>query len=122
MVLLPDDPEARRRCYKNALSNWRYRDYVRFKERVLEWLRIECPEYGNIAVEIARRLHEYVNEQGGDIDEQEERRPEWDDHEFHFDLRVEIDGRHLYFETLLFCDNPDDVDDPFIEVVSVHDV
>jgi hypothetical protein len=121
-VLLPDDPEARRRCFQNALRNWNFSGYVRFKERVQEWLRTELPEY--TLREICCELHRYV-ESGGEIDEQEERRPEWDDHEFHFDLRVQIAGRGIYFETLLFCEDPedpDDPDDPFIEVVNIHDV
>ena len=59
---------------------------------------------------------------GGKIDEQVETRPEYVADEFHYDLRVNIDGRMIYFETLLRCMKPDDPDDPRIEVVNVHDV
>jgi hypothetical protein len=34
---------------------------------------------------------------------------------------VSIKGRRVYFETRLVYRNPDDPDDPFIEVVNVHD-
>jgi hypothetical protein len=119
-VALPDDPEARLRCYRNALENWNFRGYVRFKPRVEKWLAAELREFEDLR-EIARELHRHVQE-GGAIDEQQERRPEWDDHEFHFDLRVWIGERHLYFETLLYCEDHDDPDDPVIEVVNVHDV
>lgn len=116
--MLPDDPDARLRCFKNALRNWNFRGYVRFKPVADEWLR---QQLGVSEREVARELHDYV-ENGGMVEEQTERRPEWDDYEFHFDLRVPIAGRHVYFEALLFCEDPDDPDDPTIFVVSVHDV
>jgi hypothetical protein len=70
-------------------------------------------------LEAARVLHEHVDA-GGQIDEHPERRPEFVHCEFHYDLRVEIGGRRIYFETILLCDDPADPDDPVIEVVSVH--
>ena len=101
------------------MQNWNVTGYVRFKPRVKKWLAAELPE--DPLRGIARELYQHV-EAGGEIDEQKERRTEWDDHEFHFDLRVRIETRHVYFETLLYCDDPNDPDDPFIEVVNVHDV
>ena len=118
-VLLPDDPEERKKCFRNALRNWRFAGYVLFNDRSQDWLQAQLPDYA--VRDLARELHLFV-EGGGEIDEQKERRPEWDDHDFHFDLRVPIRGRRLYFETLLFCNNPNDPDDPFISVVNVHDV
>ena len=115
---LPDDQEGRLRCYRNALRNWNYADYVRFKERVQEWLRNELAFSQR---EVARLLHACA-ETPGAIDEQVERRPEYAHYQFHYDLRVRIGDRQVYFETLLFCDDPDDPDDPYIVVVSVHDV
>ena len=70
-------------------------------------------------LEIARELHRHVDK-GGVIDEQPERRPEYVSYGYHFDLRVEIGGRLVYFETILLCEDADDPDDPVIEVVSVH--
>ena len=118
--MLPEDREARKRCYRNALRNWRFDDFVRFPERAQDWLRGEL-DLGHR--EVARLLHEYV-ESGGDdvIDEQKERRPEYAHYEFHYDLRVKIGDRRVYFETLLFCDKPDNPDDPYIVVVNIHDV
>ena len=118
-MLLPEDKATRLRCFGNALRNWEFRGYVRFKPIAAEWLAKELPDFS--LLEIARELHEYV-ESGGQIDEQKERRPEYVSYEFHFDLRVKIGGRNVYFETTLFCDDADDPDDPTIEIVSVHDV
>jgi hypothetical protein len=72
--------------------------------------------------EVAGELHRHV-EEGGDIDEQKERRPEHVHYGFHYDLRVKIGERRVYFETVLkVVKNPDDPDDPTIIVVNVHDV
>jgi hypothetical protein len=117
--MLPEDREVRLRCYCNALRNWKFRGYVRFKPLAAEWLAKEFPDL--TLLEVARELHRHVDE-GGEIDEQKERRPEYVSYEFHFDLRVRIGGRYVYFETVLFCDDPDDPDDPTIKVVSVRDV
>ena len=118
-MTLPDDQEGRLRCYKNALRNWNFRGYVTFKPLVEEWLANELP--GLSLREVACELYQHV-EGGGGIDEQPERRPEYAFYEFHFDLRVTIGGRRIYFETVLLCEDADDPDDPQIEVVSVHDV
>jgi hypothetical protein len=118
-VALPEDREARLRCYRNALRNWNFRGYVQFKPIVQKWLASELPGYA--LREVARELNAHV-EAGGEIDEQEERRPEYVAFEFHYDLRVKIGDRSVYFETVLLCEDADDPDDPQIEVVSVHDV
>lgn len=117
-VALPDDPEARLRCYRNALRNWNFTGYVEFKERVQGWLRDELKVY--VLREIRCAMFEHV-EHGGEIDEQVERRPEYAHYEFHYDLRVKFGGRRIYFETVLLCDDADDPDDPIILVVNVHD-
>jgi hypothetical protein len=119
-VALPEDREVRLRCYRNALRNWLYDGYIVPKKRVEEWLRQELPEF--LWRDIRAELFRYV-EAGGEIDEQAETRPEFVHYEFHFDLRVEIGGRRLYFETVLeIRKDPDDPDDPMIVVVNVHDV
>ena len=102
-MTLPDDREARLHCYRNALRNWKFRGYVRFKPRVEEDSANLLP--GLSLVKIARKLHRHV-EEGGEIDEQKERRPEYVSYEYHFDLRVGIGGRLVYFETILFCGAP----------------
>ena len=72
-------------------------------------------------VEIGRLLYEFVVS-GGKIDEQVEARPEFAHYEFHYDLRVTIGSRRVYFETVLFCDDAHDPNDPLVQVVNVHDV
>jgi hypothetical protein len=118
-VALPDKQPDRFRCFKNALRNWNSTGYVIFKRIAADWL---VRELGDPPLkDIAKELYLCVRD-GGTIEEQKERRPEWDDHDFHFDLRVKIAGRLIYFETLLFCDDPDDPDDPYIKIVSIRDV
>jgi hypothetical protein len=118
--MLPEDHEARLRCYRNALRNWRYEGFVVPKKRAIEqWLKKELPDYK--WQDIAGELHRHV-ENGGEIDEQVERRAEYVQYEFHYDLRVRFGARYLYFETVLKCRNSDDPDSPMIVVVSVHDV
>jgi hypothetical protein len=117
-VALPEDQKDRLRCYTNALNNWRFDGYVRFKKRVGEWLR---DEMGNSLPDICRMVYEHV-QTGGRVDEVVETREPYVMWEFHYDLRVQVGKRRIYFETILLCDDPDDPDDPRIEVVNVHDV
>ncbi len=127
-VTLPDDREARLRCYRNALRNEASRFarfpgadsvYVSLKRHAQEWLRSEFAEYSHR--NIIRLLHVYV-EAGGVIHEVVEKRPEYVHYEFHYDLRVPIGGRPVYFETTLSCEDADDPDSFTIRVVSVKDV
>jgi hypothetical protein len=118
-VGLPEDRETRLRCYRNALQNWNFKGYVFFKPLVEEWLANELPNYK--LREVAQELHRYVKA-GGEIDEQKETRPEFVSYDFHYDLRVKFGDRRLYFETVLLCEDPEDPDDPQIQVVSVRDV
>ena len=67
--------------------------------------------------QIARLMCAYV-QAGGEIDRVPERRPEWNDRPFHYDLRIPIGGRLVYIETILLDDDPDD---PTIRVVNIHD-
>jgi hypothetical protein len=114
------DPE-RLRCYKNALENWCYTDFVVFEELAWAWLQANLPR-ANSQREIARLLYRHVAKQGGVIDEQVEARELWKDlYPFHYDLRVTIEGRRVYFETCLEYKDPDDPDDPVIRVVNAHD-
>jgi len=113
------DPE-RLQCYRNALANWSYTDFIVFEELAWDWLR---GNLGRVSSQrdIARLLHQYV-ESGGEIDEQVETRALWKDfYPFHYDLRVVIGGRRIYFETCLEFKDPNDPDDPVIRVVNAHD-
>lgn len=112
------DPE-RLQCYRNALANWNCGGYVDFNEHAWAWLQAAFPT--STKRQIAHLLHRHV-QGGGTIDEQVETREEWKYlHEFHHDLRVQVKGRLVYFETRLVYRKPNDPDDPRIEVVNAHD-
>src|SRR5438552_18553005 len=118
--MLPEDQEGRLRCFRNALRNWNFEGYVRFKPLAARWVAAELP--GLSLREVARELHLHV-EAGGEIDEQPERRPEYAHYQFHYDLRATIGERRVSRETVLnVLKDPDDPDDPSILVVNVHDV
>jgi hypothetical protein len=127
-VNLPDDQGGRVRCYRNTLRNEANRllarasDYVVsgecelatsptdvvFKRVATQWLANELPDY--TLREICRILHEHV-EGGGKIHEVVETRPEYLHWRFHYDLRIRISGRHVYFETTLVFEDAEDEDD-----------
>ena len=119
LVALPDSQTERLQCFRNALSNWNYEGYVRLRPLAQDWLRSNLADFS--MREIVRELFEFV-ERGGLIDEHVERRPEFVSFDFHYDLRMTIGGRVIYFETILICNDPNNPDDPFIEVVNIHDV
>jgi hypothetical protein len=101
--------------YQSALANWRYTGYVEWKDIAQAWVRDNLPNWAPRAV--AEEMYKFVHA-GGEIDQVPERRPEWNDRDFHYDLRVPIAGRMLYIETVLVDDDPDD---PTIFVVNIHD-
>lgn len=113
------DPE-RSRCFLNALANWRYDGYIVFAKDAVRWLGAELPDYP--FKELRRLLYEHVQANGcACVDEQVETREGWrDQHPFHHDIRMRIDGRLVYFEMRLIYRNPDDPDDPLIRVVNAH--
>jgi hypothetical protein len=94
-VALPDNQAERLQCFRNALRNWNYEGYVRFRPLAQDWLRSNLAEYAER--EIGWELFEFV-QRGGMIDEQEERRAEYVSFGFHYDLRMTIGGRGVYFE------------------------
>ena len=106
-------------AYKHALANWRFEGYVLWSRVAAEWVRGELEGYSLRAV--GREMHDFVVIQRGQIDQVAETRPEWNEHEFHYDLRFEIQGRAVYVETRLLFDDPSDADDPQIHVVNIHD-
>jgi hypothetical protein len=101
--------------YRSALANWRVTGYVDWKETARTWVRDRLGDYD--PRQIARLMFEHVDS-GGEIDQVVERRPEWDDRPFHYDLRIQVGGRLLYIETILIDDDPED---PVIRVVSIHE-
>ena len=114
------DPE-RLAAYKDALANWGITDYVEFEltEQAHRWIRRELA--GVTLKEMKRLMFEYVND-GGEIDETEERREQWAaEWEFHHDLRFIIQGKRVYIETRLKYRLPVVQDESSILVVDVHE-
>lgn len=113
-----NDPDLWLRCYKTALAEWACDDWNSIKRVALEWVH---KELGNLSPrDLFKLLHRFV-EQGGRVAEVRERRPEYQHHEFHYDLVVAIEDRDIYFETVLVLGEPRPPYDPRIEVVSIHD-
>ncbi len=114
------DPE-RSQCYLNALANWRYDGFIVFLKDAVRWILAELPSYP--LRELGRLLHDHVVANGiACVDEQIETRERWRDlHTFHHDVRMRVAGRLIYFETRLIYRDPDDPDDPLIQVVNAHD-
>jgi hypothetical protein len=99
-----------------VLDNWRYSGYVTANDRSLEWLADNLK--GITLRDVAKAMYDYVMS-GSAIDQQVERRPEWNCWPFHYDFRLQIGVRFVYFETILQDDDPKD---PTLLIVSIHDV
>lgn len=113
------DPD-RLQAFKEALSNWHLNGYIEFRltQTAYEWIK---REFDSLTLkEIGRLMHEYV-EDGGEVDEVVETRPEWSsDYEFHHDLRLTIQGKPVYIETRLRYKLPIKRDSSSILVVNIH--
>jgi hypothetical protein len=112
---------ARLTAYKDALANWNVTDYIQFDltEQSYQWIRREL---GDLTLkEIGRLMFEHVND-GGEIDEVVETRPEWSGaYEFHHDVRLTIQKRQVYIETRLHYRLPVVADESWVLVVNVHE-
>ncbi len=114
------------KCYVNALASWQCEGVIVFKERAQAWANVHLAMFRKRDYrELGRLMYEYVKA-GGEIDQQPETRSTdewkddaagWDYFKFHYDLRIPIDDKIVYFETRLICDDPDD---PIIHVVNIH--
>ncbi len=114
------DPE-RLSAYTDALCNWPFRGYIQFEltEQSLRWIRSHLD--GVSLDDIKRMMYEFVVIEGGEIDEQPERRPEWSQqYAYHHDLRFFIQGKPVYVETRLHTRVPFIPDESWILVVNVH--
>lgn len=101
---------------RHVLAEWNCTGYVTWKQIAREW--VEANPEGFTARAVGEAMFDYV-EAGGVIEQVRETRPEWSEHRFHDDFRMEIGGRHVYIETISVDDDPQD---PTIHVVSIHDV
>ena len=108
------DPESLAK-FQYALSQWQFTGYVTWKPIARQWL--EQNMEGMTTRSVSEEMFHFFAA-GGEIDQVRETRPQWSEHRFHYDFRMEIGGRLLYIETILVEDDPDD---PTIYVVSIHD-
>jgi hypothetical protein len=100
---------------RHALSQWHFTGYVTWKPVARAWVEENLEGWSTRA--IAEEMFRFF-EQGGEIDQTRETRPQWTQWPCHYDFRMEIGGRPLYIETVLV---EDDADDPTLHVVSIHD-
>ena len=101
--------------FRHALSEWKCAGYITWKRVAQEWVERNLDGYTTRAV--GEEMFRHV-EAGGFIDQVRETRLEWTEHRFHYDFRIPIAGRLIYFETILMDDDPED---PTIHVVSIHE-
>jgi len=106
-----------RAAYRNALANRRFEGYVNWTEVAHRWVLRELD--GVTPDAVVDLMWEHVDGEC-EIDQVPERRPEWPQHQFHYDLRLVIADRQVYIETRLLCDNLSDPDDPTILVANIH--
>ena len=101
--------------FEHALNQWQFTGYITWKPIARQWLEqnLEGCTTRSVSAEMLRFLAA-----GGEINQVPETRPQWSEHQFHYDFRMDIDGRPLYIETILVEDDPDD---PTIHIVSIHD-
>lgn len=120
---LPEDKETRLRCYREVLlQNWNVDGYILFKPICEDWLRNELPQYTQR--DINRKLYEHVRD-GGSIDERTEQRSgseaDYTPFRYWYRIRLQLDHRRIFFETILAVKDENDPDRSTIFVVSIHD-
>ncbi len=103
-------------CFKAILSNWHVTDYVTVEDQGLEWAR---DNLDNFALKVLAKIMRDHVQAGGSIDQIREKRPEYNDRDYHYDFRLFWADRKIYIETILVDDDPTD---PTIHIVSIHDV
>ena len=101
--------------FRDALAEWNCDGFVVWKRRPTEWVDENLD--GHTTTLVALQMYKHV-QQGGEIDQVRERRPEYADrYEFHYDFRFAIGGRRVYIETVL----DETRTGPTITIVSMHD-
>ena len=101
--------------YLSVVRECQYDGYVEWNAHSQAWIKRELP--GLRHREINELIRQHV-EAGGEIDQVRESRPEYNDRDYHYDLRLQVAGRLVYIETILVDDNPHD---PIVRVVNIHD-
>ncbi len=108
------DPEIIAKL-QHALGNGRFTGYITWKPIARQWVEKHLEGWTTRA--IGEWLFDHVAS-GGRIDQVPEKRPEWSESRFHYDVRLKIADRLAYVEMLLLEEASDD---PTIHVVSIHD-
>ena len=108
------DPEILAK-FQHVLSHWQFTGYITWKSIARQWLEQNLEGFTTRSV--GEEMFRFFAA-GGEIDQVSETRPQWSEHRFHYDFRMDIGGRLLYIETILVEDN---LNDPTIHVVSIHD-
>ena len=111
------DPQ-RRAAYMDAVGNGHLHDYVQFRlsDSAIRWIKAEL---GITLAALRLQICDHIKT-GGKIHEVKERRPEWSEHEYHYDLRFQIGGTDVYVETRLIARIPFVPNQPSILVVNIH--
>ncbi len=101
--------------FLEALRNQaRFDGFVKWEQLPSNWVRTNLES--QTIKEINRLMLNHV-EHGEEIDQIREQRPEFAvQHEFHYDLRLKIDDRHVYLETVL----DETITGPEVIVVNAH--
>lgn len=109
---------ALREKFIEALSASIHHDDVEFSNVALDWIDANL---SNLTTEdVLERLRLFI-EQGGEIDQVQETRPEWKgDRQYHYDARFPIDGRATYIEMRLNTDRR--IGPPELFIANVHGV
>jgi hypothetical protein len=101
--------------YCQSLSYWNYTNYIYWKPLAREFVEINLEGYTTKLV--GKLMHEHV-QCGGFIYQIEEKREDWLEWRFHYDLYVSVGCQIVYLETVLVDDDPKDCT---ITVVNAHD-
>lgn len=109
-----EDPRLVAAIHNALEEGLRFSGYVTWNQRSQQAVRTELPGYTTKAV--AEMMYEHVAEDGK-VDQVRETREEYLEHRFHYDFRIEIEGRKMYIQTVLLNDDPDD---PELHVVNLH--
>ena len=109
----PIDPDGMA-LFLETLKYWNFTDYIQWKRIARDWLYRELAYTERGFTEL---MFDYVSK-GGKVDQVMERRPEYLEYRFHYDIRMPVSGRRIYVEMVLVADTPVDAT---IFVVSIHD-
>jgi len=112
------DPDILER-YQKALADWEVEGAIELVGRAAhEGLRITLE--GVTVKYFKEALYRFVCEENGEIDQVKEERELWREKwEWHYDLRLTINGVKIYVETRLFPESFSSSKDPIIHVVQI---